>query len=83
MQNKKIFSVHDSKTQAYAYPFINRTAGEALRNFEISCRDENSNLNKFPSDFNLVELGEFDELTGSLIPHEKPLILSNASEYIQ
>nr|QJB20477.1 MAG: nonstructural protein [Microvirus sp.] len=77
----KIFSVHDSKAEAYLAPIYYRTAGEALRAFETTCRDSNSPFHQFPSDYTLVELGEFDEHSASIVTHDKPKILSNASEY--
>ena len=79
----KIFSVHDSKAEAYLPPIFFKTAGEAIRAFETSCRDENTNLFRYPSDFTLVELGEFDEPSASIATHKIPKILCNAAEYKQ
>lgn len=81
--SKTLFSVHDSKSDFYYSPVSYRSRGEALRAFETACKDENSQFNKYPSDFTFVELGQFCEFTGTLIPHEKPIILINASDYIQ
>lgn len=77
----KIFSVHDVKAEAYLPPIYFRSAGEAIRSFETSCKDTNSNFHKYPSDFTLVELGEFDEQSASIATHDKPRILSNAAEF--
>lgn len=79
----KIFSVHDSKAIAYLPPFYMRNAGEAMRAFQTSCQDQNSQFNKYPSDYTLVELGEFDEETASIATHASPKILINAKEYVQ
>lgn len=77
----KMFSVHDSKAEAYFSPMCFKTAGEAIRAFATSCEEPNSNFYKYPSDFTLVELGEYDETTGTISCHDKPRILSNASEF--
>lgn len=77
----KIFSVHDSKAEAYLPPIYFKTAGEAIRAFESSCAESSSNFYKYPADFTLVELGEFDELSASIATHQKPKILANAAEY--
>jgi len=77
-----IFSVHDSKAQAYLPPFYMRTKGEALRAFETTVKDTNTQFNKYPSDYTLVELGSFDEATGVIETWDKPIILENASVYL-
>jgi len=77
----KIFSVHDSKAEAYLPPIYFKSAGEAIRSFETACSDIQSNFHKYPADFTLVELGEFDELSASIATHTKPRILSNAAEF--
>lgn len=79
----KVFSVHDSKAEAYLNPFYMRTTGEAIRAFSSTCNDEKTDFHKFPSDYTLVEIGSFDPSNGNITAHEKPIILSNASEYIQ
>lgn len=77
----KIFSIHDSKAEAYLPPIYFKTAAEAIRAFSTACEDSNSNFYKYPHDFTLVELGEFDEPTASIATHNIPRILSNASEF--
>lgn len=78
----RMYSIHDSKAEAYLSPIYFKTKGEALRAFETSCKDTDSNFYKYPSDFTMVELGEFDESTATIISHDKPLILANASEFV-
>lgn len=77
----KIYSVYDSKASAYLLPIYQRTAGEALRAFQSECENKESNFYKYASDFTLVELGDFDELSAKISSHDKPVILANASEF--
>jgi len=79
----KIFSVHDMKAEAYLPPIFVKSTGEAMRIFETTCKDTNTNFNKYPHDYTLVELGEWDEQSATFLTSEKPRILANASEYIQ
>lgn len=79
----KIFTVHDARAEAYLPPFYMRTKGEAIRAFETTVKDTNSQFNKYPQDYTLVELGEFDESTADIKLLDKPTILENASTYIQ
>jgi len=77
----KIFSIHDSKAEAYLSPIYFKTSAEAIRAFSTACEDSSSQFFKYPSDFTLVELGEFDEISASIVTHTAPRILSNASEF--
>lgn len=77
----KIFSVYDSKAEVYLPPFFMRTRGEAIRAFTSTSNDPESNISRFPLDFGLVELGEYDELKGRITPHNVPVSLGLASEF--
>lgn len=79
----RIFTVHDNKAEAYLPPVYYKTKGEALRAFETTCKNKESQFHQYPSDFTMYELGEFNEQTGDITQNEKPLPLANASEYIQ
>lgn len=62
----KIFSVYDSKIQAYNTPFYLRTSGDAIRGWTTAVNDETTQFNKHPEDFTLFEIGEYDDLTGDI-----------------
>lgn len=79
----KIFTVHDNKAQAYFPPMTMKSSAEAIRSFDQACQDINSNFNKYPSDFILMEIGTFDEQTGQINPLQSPIILASASEYVK
>lgn len=64
----KIFSVLDTKADAYMMPICCATAGVALRSFEDSVNDGSSPFYKHPEDYILFEVGSFDEATGILTP---------------
>ncbi|AZL82966.1 nonstructural protein [Apis mellifera associated microvirus 18] len=70
MAKLKVFTVYDSKVEAYAQPFFCRTIGEALRSWEGACNDGQSMMSKHPGDFTLFEVAEFDEKTGTFHPRE-------------
>lgn len=69
-------SVFDSKVGAYAAPFCARTKGEAIRSFEQACRDASLPFQKYPADYRLFLIGEYDDNIGSVrCPHTpEPLI---------
>lgn len=65
-----IFSVHDSKAQAYISPFFAATVAVGLRSFTQAVNDPNTNFAAFPGDYTLFEIGEFDVIEGKITPHK-------------
>lgn len=74
----KLYTVYDSKVEAYMKPFFLRNKGEALRSWIEICNDPQSQMFKYPSDFTLFEIGEFDENTGKVTPHKTPTSVAMA-----
>lgn len=77
----KIFTVYDSKAEAYLQPIYLRNKAEAIRAFETSCNDGTTQFNKYPEDFTLFEIGEWDESKGRLLPYDAAIPLANAVEF--
>lgn len=82
MANLKMFAVRDKKVGIFMKPFFDVHTGQALRSWEEACSAKESPFNKFPLDFSFFQLGEFDDLTGSLNILESPLELSSAAEVL-
>lgn len=83
----KIFSIFDSKVNAYAIPFSAPNASAAIRMVAAATMDSESDLFKFGADFTLFEIGEFNEETGFIVPLDAfnnlgtaLLIMSDAQE---
>lgn len=68
----KIFSIRDSKGEIYGQPFFQKTAGEAERNFKTLVNDNSSTVHKYPEDFDLYYLGEYDDQTGKIKSLDTP-----------
>ncbi|QCQ84795.1 nonstructural protein [Blackfly microvirus SF02] len=60
----KIFAVYDNGVNAYLRPFYGRSKGEAVRMFIEAANDKENNFHKFAADYILMELGEFDDVSG-------------------
>jgi len=65
----RVFSIHDAGVGAYAIPFHVNHVAYALRYFETLARDPKSDVSKFPSQFTLFEIGEFDDSNGVMTAH--------------
>jgi len=77
----KVFSVYDSKVEAYKQPFFLSTKGEAIRGL-LECLEKNDHpFAKWPADFTLFELGEYDDSNGKMLPLSAPINHGNLLEY--
>lgn len=82
MKNK-VFTVYDSKAEAYLPPFLAQTKGQALRSFADLANDKSTNVGKYPEDFTLFELGEYDSIRGEYSMLQAKISLGVASEFVR
>lgn len=67
------YSVYDSKAKAFSAPFFAQNNDIAKRSFtQLANEKGTNNVSRFPEDFSLHHIGEFDDSTGKLVelPHE-------------
>lgn len=64
----KVFSVYDSKAEAYILPFYERTTGLAIRAFSNAANEPEHGFCKNPADYTLMEVGEWNEMEGRFEP---------------
>lgn len=60
----KMFSIRDTKLSVYRRPFFFQHEIEALRAFIEVIRDGNTEVSRFPEDYDLYHIGDYDEVTG-------------------
>jgi len=73
-----ICTVKDRAADAYGRPMFVPSTGVAIRSFsdEINRNNADNQLYNHPDDFDLYELGEFDDNSGLFSLHEQPKLLS-------
>lgn len=74
------FSILDVKSDVYSPPFFMQTVGQAMRAFKVTVNDQESQVGRFPEDFKLMRIGEFDGVRGLLTACE-PTSLGFATEF--
>nr|QJB19163.1 MAG: nonstructural protein [Microvirus sp.] len=62
-------------------PFFMRSKGEALRSWQQVANDESTSMCKFPGDFSLFEIGEFDDENAEIKMHDSKMNLGTALEF--
>lgn len=61
-----IVAVRDRQLNAYMRPFVAQTKGQAIRSFSDEVNRAGSELNTHPEDYELYQLGIWDEDTGCI-----------------
>jgi hypothetical protein len=68
----KIFAIRDKRTNAYREGLVLKPhMAEAVRMFEQIANNPESDLNKWPLDFQLDQIGEFDMRQGTIVNDQK------------
>jgi hypothetical protein len=72
-----ICTVYDRAAETYARPMFVPSIGVAIRSFtdEVNRNDSNNQLFNHADDFDLYELGEFDDQTSRIIMLDLPKVL--------
>lgn len=78
----KVFSIYDSKVEAYMRPFFEQTRGSAIRAITEAVNDKSTGLAKHPADFTLFELGDFDDADANFKLHSSPVNCGVLLEYV-
>lgn len=60
----EVYAVYNSKAKFFNQPFTSKTDGEAERSFEQAVNDPQTFINRYPEDYDLYYLGQFDDNTG-------------------
>lgn len=79
---EKLFSVWDSKAEAYLQPFFSRTTGLAIRSFETAICEDGHQFARHPGDYTLFELATFNAATGIFESLATPLNLGVAIQFL-
>lgn len=78
----KVFSIYDSKAEAYLPPFCFAATGMAIRAFADMANDPNHQVGRHPEDYTLFELGVFDDEHGQYTQDAAKVALGTGLEYI-
>ena len=71
----KVFSVRDRALDAFGQPIFSPSTGLAVRSFSDEVNRPGSDFNKHPEDYDLYEVGQWDDETGTLAPLVPPKMI--------
>lgn len=78
--NLVICAVRDSAVNAFIRPFYVPAVGAAIRGFSDEVNRKDSEMHKHPEDYELFELGVFDEDTGRFSQLSEPRALARGKD---
>lgn len=76
-----LIAVKDLKAQIYLKPNFQPSLADAIRSWELVCTEGESMIRKFPNDFRLHHIADFDAATGELKALAEPLDLGSAADF--
>lgn len=79
--NLKLFTIFDSKAEAYMPIFSFTATGLAIRAFADMAADKNHNVGQHPADYTLFEIGEFNPISAEITTSAKRS-LGTAIEFV-
>jgi len=77
----KVFSIFDSKMTTFQMPYFKLTLGATLRDFEDLVNDPKTMAYNHSEDFQLYEIGTWDDQTALFTPKTPLTMVAAATEY--
>lgn len=77
---KPVIAVYDKKLGLFDPPFIVRHVGEAIREWDVVRKDEKTKFGKHPSDYEIFQIANYDDTTGSFVEIKPHLHLGSGVE---
>jgi len=75
-----VTAVKDLKSDQFLQPQFSRSLADVMRSWEIVANEGNSLVSKFPDDYVLYKLAEFNPDTGEILALDHPDFLASAAE---
>jgi hypothetical protein len=77
----KMYSVYDRKSEIHQPPCYCHNTGHAMRVFSMAFHNgETNQLTSYPEDFQLFEVGSFDDQDASIAGLSKPHLICSGTE---
>ncbi|WNK14224.1 MAG: nonstructural protein [Microvirus sp.] len=79
---KVVVAIKDTAARVFGTPFFVVAAAQAIRSLkdEVNSKDSTSDVNRHPSDFELYELGHFNDDSGALVSYDSPVLIARAKD---
>lgn len=75
----KVYALHDKASETFTNPIVLPSQRDAIEGLRIVTNDKQSPQYKFPADFTLFEIGNYDPRTGTFDPLLSKIVIVNAA----
>lgn len=79
----KVYSVYDKKTRLYHPPSYCHNQEHAMRMFFQVMKGAGDTMSLYPEDFQIWELGTFDDSTGYIEVTKNPLLICEVMDLVR
>lgn len=79
----RMYSIYDLKTEVFFPPLFAHNAGDAMRQLSIRASDPNSMFNRFPEDYRLYDIGDFDDVSAKIEYPNAPSFICNVTDVVK
>jgi hypothetical protein len=83
MPKQELYSIQDKVAKVYNRPMPIVNLGKAMQVFAQMVNGEDSDITKWPEQFNLVKIGSYEEETGKLESLDSPEIIANGLDVLE
>jgi hypothetical protein len=80
---KSVYSVYDNKAKLFGQPFYAINHHVAIRDFAYAANTPDNEIGRHPTDYSLFCIGDYDDSTGILHPHNTHENLGLAASFKQ
>lgn len=80
---QKLFAIYDAKASFFMSPWPCRNVGIARREFAAACSNSESAIGKFPADFVLHEIGDYNDNDAQIKSNTPPIRICDGVEVLQ
>ncbi|WNK13996.1 MAG: nonstructural protein [Microvirus sp.] len=77
------YCIYDKKAQVFNAPFSCQNHVMAMRSVAHQAHDQNSMLSEYPTDYDLMAVGTWDDEQGCFVNVEKPEFIANVKQLIK
>lgn len=78
---KKVCAIYDIQGGFFSGLFLHRSENEAKRDFGSAVRGSETSLSKYPEDYRLFCLGEYDDVTGYIKAVSQPELMASGKDF--
>lgn len=78
---KKVYALRDVVADSYGHPMLSDCDANMKRALaEIPGNPKYGNIGKYPYDYDLMQIGDYDDHSGTVIPLKHNIFISNLQE---